>query len=261
MVLQEHAITIAKRILPYNFRRTLRLAKWKLMYDFSSESGDYFCPVLNESVKTFIKNKHQLLTYKNEALSRHRIIMDYLRNHTQILSKTIDLLHIAPEPCLSDVFLPIENINYIGLDKFEDGYDYPSWVQNGDLTNLPFDNHSYDLVLCNHVLEHIHEDVLAMSELYRVLKQGGFAIITVPIDAEAKHTKYDASITEPNERKKRYGQWDHVRMYSLDITEKLTNIGFEVESLHYRSWIGEEEANRFGIQSDYLFLCKKTSSK
>lgn len=259
-MIKERITQVAKQILPHQFRKQLRIAKHSLRYALISDeqNQNYYCPVLDQEVKGFIKNGDQLVTHKNEALSRHRMLLHYLKENNFLNQAHTELLHIAPEDCLADVFTKQDNIEYIGLDKFSKGYSYDHYVQQGDITDLPFDDNRFDLIICNHVLEHIPNDQQAMSELSRVLKPNGTCLITVPIKASLNQTDEDETVTSPTERKKRFGQWDHVRYYGLDISNRLLESGFKgVKALNYKEEIGPDLARRYGIQNDYLIICTK----
>jgi len=98
-----------------------------------------------------------------------------------------------------------------------------------DITDISFGNDYFDFIICNHVLEHIQDDRKAMSELFRVLKPSGEAILQVPISKNAKETFEDFSITSPEEREKYFGQKDHVRIYGKNYKNRLENVDFKVE--------------------------------
>ena len=106
-----------------------------------------------------------------------------------------------------------------------------------DICNLPFKDNVYDVILCNHVLEHIPDDTKAMKELFRVLKPGGMAILQIPQDLKRLVTFTDNSVTDQKERAKIFGQYDHVRIYGRDYFEKLRSIGFKVIEEDYTSKI------------------------
>ena len=113
-----------------------------------------------------------------------------------------------------------------------------------DICNLPFDDNSYDIILCNHVLEHIPDDTKAMQELYRVLKPGGMGIFQIPQDLTREKTFEDNSIIDKDERAKIFGQYDHVRIYGRDYFNKLRNIGFKVEEVDYTASMSKEDITR-----------------
>ena len=109
-----------------------------------------------------------------------------------------------------------KNLEYTSADLFSPIVDVKA-----DVLDLPFEDESYDIVICNHVLEHIIEDSKAMSELYRVMRKGGWGILQVPMRTILEHTYEDFSITDPKERQKHFGQYDHVRWYGMDYFDRL----------------------------------------
>ena len=127
-----------------------------------------------------------------------------------------------------------------------------------DLCALPFEDDSFDVIFCNHVLEHIPDDAQAMRELYRVMKKGGWGIFQVPQDINRAHTFEDDTITDPAERTRIFGQYDHVRVYGLDYFDRLRQVGFEVEEIIYSTHFTTEEIERYRIvPEEILPLCKK----
>ena len=116
-----------------------------------------------------------------------------------------------------------------------------------DIRNLPFEDQSFDLILCNHVLEHISDDRKAMIELYRVLKKGGTLIAQVPIDENRQITFEDNSITDPSERTQVFGQYDHLRIYGQDYYQRLASVGFSVERIFLQEDLTQEEAIRYAL--------------
>jgi ubiquinone/menaquinone biosynthesis C-methylase UbiE len=126
-----------------------------------------------------------------------------------------------------------------------------------DLTALTYENDFFDLIICNHVLEHIPDDKKAISEMYRALKKGGKAVITVPIDENLEKTYEDSNITSPADRLKHFGQWDHVRSYAKDIKQRFENEGFNTELIQYADHFSSEEFNRMGLRDDYIVVGTK----
>ncbi len=107
-----------------------------------------------------------------------------------------------------------------------------------DITAITFPDHFFDSIICNHVLEHIIDDGKAMSELYRTLKPGGWAVLQVPMSLTLKSTYEDFSITTSTAREEAFGQWNHVRIYAADYHDRLEKAGFKVSV--YR-WTTEED--------------------
>ncbi len=120
-----------------------------------------------------------------------------------------------------------------------------------DLRRLQFPDEHFDFIYCSHVLEHIREDRQAMSELFRVLKVGGLALVIVPI--RTGPTIEDPAVTSPEERKALYHHPDHVRCYGDDFKERLEAIGFQVARHVATTGMPEAERRRQGINSEPLF--------
>ena len=119
-----------------------------------------------------------------------------------------------------------------------------------DICDLPLQDNQYDLILCNHVLEHIPNDLKAMTELYRVLKKGGTLIAQVPLNEESIKTLEDDSITDPKDRNRFFGQYDHVRLYGQDYYKRLKSVGFSVEGVFLQSQLTIEEIKRYVLPQE-----------
>ena len=127
-----------------------------------------------------------------------------------------------------------------------------------DICDLPFENDSYDFIICNHVLEHIPDDTKAMRELYRVLAPGGMAILQVPYENSRDTTFEDDTITDPKERAIIFGQYDHVRVYGMDYFKKLEQIGFKVDAVDYTANLSKKEINEYRLPKGELIpVCRK----
>lgn len=193
--------------------------------------------------------------YNCGSIDRERLIYIYLKDENKILekSKNLSVLHIAPEKFISDKFLKADFKEYICGDLFTEGYSYPEHVKNINVLDIPFEDNRFDIVICNHVLEHVDDDARAMKEIQRVLKVGGFAILQVPISKNSNETYEDFSITDPNLRKKAFGQFDHVRIYGQDYKNRLENCGFKVEILNI-----SEKYIKYGLnKEENLYICHK----
>ena len=186
---------------------------------------------------------------------RERLIYLYLKEiKNSIFSKNIKLLHVAPERQLSRFLKACRNIEYISADLHSPHVDIKM-----DIVDIKEANETYDVIICNHVLEHIQEDTKAMSELYRVLKKGGIAILQVPISYQLIYSLEDNSITNPQERKIKFGQKDHVRIYGLDYIERLKKAGFSVIDYDYSKKINPEIVLKYALlPEERVFVCSKT---
>ena len=113
----------------------------------------------------------------------------FLKSKTNFFTSNIKLLHIAPELCFIKLFEGMKNLDYITAD-----IESPLAKVKMDVHQIPFNDNSFDVVFCNHVMEHVENDLQSMCEIYRVLKVGGWAIIQSPVDLELEETLEDASI-------------------------------------------------------------------
>ena len=166
------------------------------------------------------------------ANSRARLLFEYIRRETKIEkhSSRFRLLHFAPEYGILCRLKAIKDIDYVAVDLNPVAFGDIGGVAYCDVTAIDFENNSFDLIICSHVLEHVPEDRVAIKELFRVLKRDGIAILQVPISASLQRTIEDPFLTDPQERERRFGQHDHVRIYGADYPTRLREGGFSVEA-------------------------------
>ena len=172
------------------------------------------------------KQRENVLSPSTLSLERHRLLWLYLKEHTNFFTAPLKVLHFAPEQAFYKRFRALNNLDYTTTDL-----NSPLADVKADICDLPFEDNSFDFILCNHVLEHIPDDTKAMQELYRILKPGGTAILQIPQDLNRDETFEDNSIQDPRERARIFGQYDHVRVYGRDYFDKLRSIGFKVEEV------------------------------
>lgn len=192
------------------------------------------------------------------SLDRDRLIYVFLAQKTNIFTAPIKILHVAPEGCIRAMLTELPNITYLSGLKYHQGFYYEKKSTILDITNLTFDDESFDVIICNHVLEHISDDLKAISELYRVLKPGGWAILQVPISKILNETFEDPNVKTPEERERVYGQSDHMRIYGQDYPARLEKSGFIVKRQNpYRDkW--PLELDKYAINPDEdLFIAYK----
>ena len=162
-------------------------------------------------------------------------------------------MHIAPEKNLQKVLRASTKIKYINGDLNPLVAD-----RKIDIIDINFGDNYFDFIICNHVLEHIKNDRKAMSQLFRVLKPEGFAILQVPIAKNAKETFEDFSITSPEEREKYFGQKDHVRIYGRDYKGRLESVGFKVELYDIKKDLSIKAIKKYGLnEEEILYIGKK----
>lgn len=170
-------------------------------------------------------------------------------------SEPIKMLHIAPEASLSKYLRSQSFVGYTAGDKRCEGYEYPDYVIDIDIMDMhDIADNTFDVIVCNHVLEHVPDDIVAMKELRRVMKFDGIAVLQVPYALKLEKTIEDKAVVSPESRFEKYGQSDHVRLYGMDYTERLKHAGFKVEVLD----IASKYPKKYGLNPhEKLFLCHK----
>jgi len=182
------------------------------------------------------------------STDRERLLLIYLKFKSDLFSrKRVKLLHIAPEPNLRELLLSSSNICYYSGDRFTEHTAYPIDTIPLDILNLPFKDSLFDVILCNHVLEHIPQDTVAISEIFRAIKPGGWAILQVPISQILTKTLENNQITSPEDRERFFGQFNHVRIYGRDYKNRLDQTGFNVEVFNMAKEYGEDFIKRYAV--------------
>ncbi len=217
------------------------------------------CTVCGSTYRKFLPYGRGAASRKNAlcpsclSLERHRLIWLYLKTETDLFTKPHKFLHVAPELCFMKRFEKMEHLDYITGD-----IESPLAKVKMDVHDIPFDENTFDVLFCNHVLEHVEDDKKVMGEFIRVLKPGGWAILQSPIDYSYETTYEDDSITDPREREKAFGQDDHVRMYGRDYDKQLEAGGFKVTIVNMMEILGEEKFNRYALPGqEMLYFCEK----
>ncbi len=225
---------------------------------FALSGNKYTDPIDCKSFKMFLPygygtQRNNVLSPSTLSLERHRLLWLYLKNETDFFTNPKKVLHFAPEQAFYKLFRGQQNLDYTTTDLLS-----PLADVKADICNLPFPDDTYDVILCNHVLEHIPDDTKAMEELYRVLKPGGMGIFQIPQDLNRAQTFEDNSITDQNERARIFGQYDHVRIYGRDFFEKLRNIGFKVDEVDYTTTLGTELVEKYALApGEIIPVCYK----
>ena len=213
---------------------------------FYLKGNKYTDPIDNKSFRKFLPygyeiQRQNVLSPSTLSLERHRLLWLYLTNETNFFTSKKKVLHMAPEQCFLTRFRKLDH-DYVTADL-----DSPIADVKADIINLPFNDNSFDIVFCNHVLEHIQDDKTAMKELYRVMRKGGMGIFQIPQDLNRDVTFEDNSISDPKERAKKFGQYDHVRVYGRDYFDKLRSIGFKVEEVNYSKQMSSELCDKYRL--------------
>jgi SAM-dependent methyltransferase len=237
----------------------IKVSYWvRPLIAFILKGNKFTDPIDNKSFRTFLpygygKQRNNVLSPSTLSLERHRLLWLYLKDKTDFFISQKKVLHIAPEQCFLNRFKKLKNLDYITADLYS-----PIADVKADICNLPFKNNEFDVIFCNHVLEHIENDNKAMSELYRVLKPNGFGIFQIPQDLTREKTYEDFTITSPKERAKHFGQYDHVRIYGKDYFNKLRSAGFKVDEINYSAEIDDDLVKKYClVKNEILPVCYK----
>jgi SAM-dependent methyltransferase len=217
------------------------------------------CPVCEKSFRKFlpygrINPRPNALCPYCMSLERHRLIWLYLKEKSDFFNEKKKVLHIAPEACFINRFEKQHGENYITAD-----IESPLAKIKMDIHQIPFPANTFDVVLCNHVLEHVKDDIQAMREIQRTLKPGGFAILQVPFfNPVPDKTFEDDSITDRKTREKIFGQDDHVRKYGHDYTDRINSSGLKAEPENFIDDILPEERRKYGLaDGEIIYKGKK----
>ncbi len=252
-------ISTVIRYVPRKYLQVLSPVALRVLGFFYAGKGVQ-CPVCNKEYKKFLpygrgsSARENALCPSCQTLERHRLIWLYLKEKTDFFTKNLRVLHIAPESCFITPFSKQKNLTYTTADL-----ESPLATVKMDIQKMPFEDNSFDVVLCNHVLEHIPDDYKALSEMYRVLSPNGWAILQVPFfDLNLQKTFQDDTIISPQERFKAYGQEDHVRMYGQDYPVRIASVGFEVEENLFVKELPKENIAKYALPaSEILYVARK----
>jgi len=221
------------------------------------KGNQFIDPIDGSSYRKFLPYGYQNLRQNalcpgTLSLERHRLLWLYLDRKTSFLTDSIRVLHVAPEQVFYKKFKSFSHWDYTTTDLHS-----PLADVKADICALPFEDNSYDLILCNHVLEHIPNDLKAMKELYRVLKPRGTAILQVPLEEGRENTFEDDSIIDQQERTRIFGQYDHVRVYGQDYYNRLQKAGFKATPVDYIKEVTEGDIKRFALPTERIPVVTK----
>ena len=234
-----------KFLIKYSFLITpiLRIIFHGKKYTDPIDDSNY-SKFLSYGYKTVRKNA---LCPGTLSLERHRLLWLYLDKETDFLNSNLKVLHVAPEQVFYKKFKKLKNWEYFTFDL-----NSPIADIKGDLISTNFKDEYFDLIICNHVLEHIEDDKSALDEMYRILKYNGISILQVPINVKRENTFEDLSIKSKIQREKYFGQYDHVREYGLDFKDRVEQAGFKVEMINYSKKISQDLVIKYGLMKDDL---------
>jgi SAM-dependent methyltransferase len=242
-------------ILAFDLRKNLGNYLRRLRYGGNSR----WCPICHSGARAFLSyGKHSRPNEKCPfcgSLGRHRLLWLYLERRTDFFANPPSrMLHVAPERMLKPRFRKLLGKDYMTADLGAEDVDVRM-----DVADIQFPNDHFDFIYCSHVLEHVLDDRQAMREFRRVLSGDGLAILLVPITAE--RTFEDSSITDPAERARHFGQWNHVRRYGPDYADRLRGEQFDVEVVAREDFLNPKEIGRMGVANGRgeIHVCRKSS--
>lgn len=239
------------------------LPKYLWVRSLKYKGSEVYCPCCDTGFTHFIEvgpKREPMLCPRCRSNDRDRFFWLYLEKNPGLLFPGMKILHIAPEAVYYKRFRKIPGVQYVAGDKFilQFKNTYPKGTVYVDLLDIPFESNAFDFIYCSHVLEYIKDDAKALSEMYRVLKPGGHAIISVPINFGHAHTEEDETITDPKEQERLYGDTGHIRYYGEDYAERVRQARFQTLFEPVRDFITPEMIRKCAIKpQDVVHLCKK----
>ncbi len=242
-----------------------RIAGWAvpivgIFYKGARKGRGVECPVCGSHYRRFmpygyVRSRSNALCPHCLSLERHRLLWLYLNRETDLFINYPRTLHIAPEVCLMRRLkrhFAGRPERYVTADL-----ESPLADLHFDVQAIPLEDHSFDVLICNHLLEHVADDRQAMREFFRILRPGGWGVLLSPVELDRTQTFEDDTITDPEERTRIFGQYDHRRIYGTDYADRLREAGFEVETIDYAAQLGDAARKRYALPDDLIYLVRK----
>ena len=250
-------ISIATRIIPRHYLQHVSHFFLRI-FSLFLRGNKFEDPINGKTYRKLLpygrlKPRENAIAPDSLSLERHRLMWLFLKNKTNFFTDNLKFLHIAPEYCFIKIFKGMKNLDYLTADLISPWADVKM-----DVHNIPFEENTFDVVICNHVLEHVDDADKVMKEFYRVMKPGGWGIFQVPIDYNNSVTIEDRSVTDPRERERIYWQSDHLRLFGRDYGDKLTAAGFKVTESNFINEIDPKLVERYALdKNEIVYYCQK----
>ena len=250
-------ISIATRIIPRHYLQHVSHFFLRI-FSLFLRGNKFEDPINGKTYRKLLpygrlKPRENAIAPDSLSLERHRLMWLFLKNKTNFFTDNLKFLHIAPEYCFIKIFKGMKNLDYLTADLISPWADVKM-----DVHNIPFEENTFDVVICNHVLEHVDDADKVMKEFYRVMKPGGWGIFQVPIDYNNSVTIEDRSVTDPSERERLYWQSDHLRLFGRDYGDKLTTAGFRVTESNFINEIDPKLVERYALdKNEIVYYCQK----
>lgn len=238
-------ISLATRLLPRQMLIRMSYVVTPLLKPFY-HGDNVECPVCGKRFRKFLpygygEAAENRMCPNCLSLERHRLLWLFLKKKTNFFTANLKVLHFAPEQPFLKRFKALDNLDYTTAD-----IDSPIADLKLDVTAIDMPDNSFDVVICNHVLEHVSDVGKAFSEIRRILKPSGWAILLVPINPDVD-TFEDPTVTDPKERARLFGQYDHVRQFGRDYESVLSQAGFKVNSDRLFYELSDKERDRMNL--------------
>ena len=250
-------ISIATRIIPRHYLQHVSHFFLRI-FSLFLRGNKFEDPINGKTYRKLLpygrlKPRENAIAPDSLSLERHRLMWLFLKNKTNFFTDNLKFLHIAPEYCFIKIFKGMKNLDYLTADLISPWADVKM-----DVHDIPFEENTFDVVICNHVLEHVDDADKVMKEFYRVMKSGGWGIFQVPIDYNNSATIEDRSVTDPRERERLYWQSDHLRLFGRDYGDKLTAAGFKVTESNFINEIDPKLVERYALdKNEIVYYCQK----
>lgn len=252
--------SIYKRVFSLKFRNQIITALKKLQSLFLS-GNSVTCNCCGHSYRHFLP-KGSVSKRENAecphcgSLERTRLLLFFLEKETAAFERGKTVLHFAPENGLKAIFkAKKETHEYVNGDIDTDLAD-----EVIDITKIQYPENAFDYIICSHVLGHVPDEKKAITEMFRVLKNGGTAIVLTLLNAENVPTHENEALITEEERLETYGEKDLVRLHGNDFAERLRNPGFQVEAINYEQQLPEAIRKQFQLSNHNrgtIFKCVK----
>tara|TARA_B100000965_G_C19585170_1_gene755382 strand:+ start:1093 stop:1863 length:771 start_codon:yes stop_codon:yes gene_type:complete len=250
-------ISIATRIIPRHYLQHVSHFFLRI-FSLFLRGNKFEDPINGKTYRKLLpygrlKPRENAIAPDSLSLERHRLMWLFLKNKTNFFTDNLKFLHIAPEYCFIKIFKGMKNLDYLTADLISPWADIKM-----DVHDIPFEENTFDVVICNHVLEHVDDANKVMKEFYRVMKSGGWGIFQVPIDYNNPVTIEDRSVTDARERERLYWQSDHLRLFGRDYSNKLTAAGFMVTESNFINEIDPKLVERYALdKNEIVYYCQK----
>jgi len=252
-------ISFVLKLIPRHYLH--QFAHWYLILISPFYRGNKFeDPITGKTYRKLlpygrVNSRPNALAPHSLSLERHRLLWLYLKEKTNFFTNNLKFLHLAPEYCFLKRFKKLKNIDYTSGDLNSPWADIMM-----DVHDIPFKANTFDVIIGNHLLEHVDDDLKVMQEFYRVMKPNGWGIFMVPLDTNRATTYEDPTITDPKEREKHFWQADHVRLYGLDYPQRLRKAGFTVIEDDFVKKLKPSLVERYCLPSnEVIYFCQKPS--